>query len=245
MNSIPSLYELACRAYSGMCIGGYLQAFDDALKFGERPGLIILRIRSRAPLIPYYDDDPYSPYIQNPFVWRIALIDHSRIIAGPQQTQYGHVGQIAVIEEEWYDDWEGDIDPPRLVVCRTYRLRGWNLPPTEAPIPREHQPRLLYPDEVICQMTNLCPPSVPLEAHWFEDAELPIQIIDGVPESALHSELRRRINIDHGDYHPLNCDRSYLEDPNWRRALERAYAECDHIFDSGPNESDEESITST
>ena len=100
-------------------------------------GLIVLRIRSKVPLIPYYDD-PYDPYIKNPFIWRIAFVDHSHMIVGPQRTQYGNAGQIAVIEEEWYDDWEGNINPPHLFVCWGYRLGGWNLPSTEAPISREH-----------------------------------------------------------------------------------------------------------
>ena len=62
MAEIPSLYELACRAYSDTDIPGYQEAFQQAITRGEKPSLILLRINSLVEEIPYRDG-----MIPNPF----------------------------------------------------------------------------------------------------------------------------------------------------------------------------------
>ena len=75
MVEIPSLYELACKAYNGTDIPDK-SAFTSAMSQsqGENPSLIILRVASEVPRIPY--NVPYEGYkIPNPFMWRIAYMN--------------------------------------------------------------------------------------------------------------------------------------------------------------------------
>ena len=81
MVEIPSLYELACRAYSDTDIPGYQEAFEQAMTQGERPSLILLRINSLVELIPYQDG-----MIHNPFAWRVAYVNEELFgLHGPLQ----------------------------------------------------------------------------------------------------------------------------------------------------------------
>ena len=70
MVKIPSLYELACWAHSGTWMPGYQEAFDKAMLEGEKPCLILMRIASIVPEIPFGDKK-----IKNVFSWHIACMN--------------------------------------------------------------------------------------------------------------------------------------------------------------------------
>ena len=203
MGEIPSLYELACRAYSGTWILGYQEAFDKAMSEEEKPSLIIIRIASEVQEIPYNND-----VIKNPFMWRIAYMNEELFgLNGPLQSQHGTVSQVAVIEDYWEDGWGDPYDTPELDVCQFNTLYGWNKDPyEETNLPSEEQEvrlaRCLYPEEIVREFRWLCNPDDvcrPIEGQWFEDAKLPLHVVDGVPESKEHSERRNRGRYD-GNY---------------------------------------------
>ena len=77
MVEIPSLYELACRAYNCTDIEGYQEAFDEAMSSGEKPCLILMKIRSGVSRFTYEGEDR-NYEIQNPFCWRVVYVDESR-----------------------------------------------------------------------------------------------------------------------------------------------------------------------
>ena len=61
-----------------------------------------------------------------------------------------------------------------------------------------------------------------LTMKWFDNAELPLHLVDGAPESSFHLEKRDRINTN-GSYHGFdNYKRDCLQDPNWLICLEQA-----------------------
>ena len=120
MVEIPSLYELACHAYSDTDVPGYHEAFEQAMTEGEKPCLILLRGTAMIKEIPYKNG-----IISNPFVWRVAYVDEERFgLHGPLQNNRGEVAQVAVIEDHTCDPWGNAIFPPQLNVCRYNNLHG-------------------------------------------------------------------------------------------------------------------------
>ena len=67
----------------------------------------------------------------------------------------------------------------------------------------------------------------PIEGRWYDDAQLPLQLVDGVPESEHHSEIRGRHDVPStGDYLPYHAyERNYLFDPDWWIPMDEAYQE--------------------
>ena len=235
MVEIPTLYEMACRAYSGTWMPGYQEAFDQAISMGEKPIIVLMRVESNYQEIPYADAP--RGIIRNPFIWRIAYVDETRFDTyGPLIGSNGTVSQVAIIEDEW------DTDPstPTLRVERCHTLYGWDLYPTPSNYfeERSHAPRTLYAREVFSEIKrrlDLNNWQEPIEGKWFQDAELPLKLIDGVPESWRHSAMRRRHSALNqrprsGRYHPFYVtDRDYLDDPLWWQALNAAE---DEYFES-------------
>ena len=66
MVEIPTLYKLACRAYSGTTIQGYQEAFEEAMKQGEKPCLLLMRVRSEVTEFTYGEADD-EIVLPNPF----------------------------------------------------------------------------------------------------------------------------------------------------------------------------------
>lgn len=237
MVEIPSLYELACKAYNGTDIPdkNYKSAFTSAMSpsQGEKPSLILLRVASEVPRIPY--NVPYEGYkIPNPFIWRIAYMNEDLFGQnGPLVNRRGDVTQVVVIEDCWEGVWGERLETPQLFPCRNNPFHQWDEDASEnAGMPHaERESRwatMLYPVEIVRILQDLYHPDdrqEPIEGHWFEDAELPLQIIDGVPESPLHSEIRRRReNRETGRYYRCSpWERDYLQDPNWKIGLEQEY----------------------
>ena len=223
MVEIPSLYELACRAYSGTWMPGYQEAFDKAMSEEEKPCLILMRIESRYPEISFGDEK-----IKNVFSWRIAYMDEERFgTFGPLQGRYGHISQVAVIEDVWEDGWGNELEVPEMYACRYHTLYGWDKDPSDESqddftYKETHWARSLRAEEIVREFEKVDFPAYqhePLEGKWFEDAEFPLHLIDGVPESYDHSEIRNRINVN-GTYHRLgHYMRDYLQDPDWRSAF--------------------------
>ena len=228
MVEIPSLYELACHAYDTTEVPGYQEAFEQAMMEGEKPCLILVRATAWVEEIPYKDG-----IIRNPFVWRVAYVDEERFgLHGPLQNNRGEVSQVAVIEEHTCDPWGNEISPTRMSLCRSNNLRGWARRPygwVRGPYDdgdsMEEGPNrpegCLYPCSIIKELQELIDRydpdehGLPIEQHWFEDAELPLRIIDGVPESVHHSLRRNRRNTRSGFMPYEEGTRDYLNDPTW------------------------------
>ena len=114
MVKIPSLYELACRAYSRTWMPGYQEAFKEAMLERERPCLILMRIASEVSEIPYGDST-----IPNTFMWQVAYMNKELFgLYGPLQNFRGEISQVDVIEGHWEDCWDKELDLPQLNVCR-------------------------------------------------------------------------------------------------------------------------------
>ena len=64
---------------------------------------------------------------------------------------------------------------------------------------------------------------LPIEGHWFEDAELPLRIIDGVPESACHSLRRYRRHTPGMFCRYEEGMQDYLNNPAWCLELNDEY----------------------
>ena len=173
--------------------------------------------------------------IKNPFVWRVAYVEEERFgLHGPLQNNRGDVAQVAVMEEHTCVSWRNAIFPPQMNVCRYNNLHGWALDPYERDDlpPEEVKLQLegcLYPCSIIKDLKDLITcydpdeHGLPIEGHWFEDAELPLRIVDGVPESAHHS-LRRNCRHTPGMFHQhKEGTRDYLNDPAWYLGLNEKY----------------------
>ena len=230
MVEIPSLYELACRAYSDTDIPGYQEAFEQAMTQGEKPSLILMRINSLVELIPYQDG-----MIHNPFAWRVVYVNEELFgLHGPLQNRNGEVSQVAVIEDRWCDYFGEPIFPPKLDATRYNNHYGWNRDPFESQdlTPEEVNVRLkrcLYPVTIIKDMQEIISRydpdehGLPIEGHWFEDAELPLRVVDGVPESLHHSRRRYR-HYTPGVFHRHDDqEREYQQDPDWYLGLNEEY----------------------
>ena len=229
MVEIPSLYELACRAYSGTEIQGYQEAFEDAMTQGEKPCLILMRIRNQVQEFTYGEADE-QVVLPNPFCWRIAYADETRFgMLGPLVGPNHHVSQVVVIEDRVTPSWVPWRDPPRLIAERYYKLRSWNRAPAYISSPPEYFPRCLYAHEVMNEFLKVYEPvssEIPLEAFWFEDAQLSLELIDGVPESPSHGAIRNRFEDEYGNVYPMyGNERWYLEDPSWFQGLQEAVRE--------------------
>ena len=132
-------------------------------------------------------------------MWWIVYINEELFgLNGPLQYQHGTVSQVAIIEDYWEDRWGDPYDTPKLDICQYNCLYGWDKDPYERlnlP-PEEREARLarcLYPEEIVRDLRRLYNPDDirrPIEGQWFEDAELSLRIIDGVPESNGHSKRR-------------------------------------------------------
>ena len=89
MNQIPTLYELCCRAYNGeVDFPGYADAFKAAMTADPKPSLILHRIVSKQPTVPFFrvlrDESVIRSHIPNPFIWRVAYVDERRFVEGPR-----------------------------------------------------------------------------------------------------------------------------------------------------------------
>ena len=226
MVEIPSLYELACRAYNCTDIEGYQEAFDEAMTSGEKPCLILMKIRSGVNRFTYEGEDQ-NYEIQNPFCWRVVYVDESRF--GMQGTLIGpnrRVSQAAVLEDSIPPSWAHSDRPPKMRGGHQYLL--YNLDQERDVNPtRTYFPRCLYAREILEVFMRLNEPvyhDIPIEAVWFEDAQLPLEVIDGVPESPQHCRVRNRFEDEYGKIYPMwGYERFYLDDPYWDYHLREAY----------------------
>ena len=216
MVEIPTLYELACRAFNGTDISNenYQSAFMDAMSRGEKPSLIIFWVASEVHRFPYQGYE-----MRNPFIWRIAYMDEECFgLNGPLEDHQGKVTQVAVIEDWWEDYWGRRIDSPELCSCRNSPFLQRN---EEVDKGESRNVRMLYPVKIVRKLEDWCHrdgDQEPIEAHWFEDAELPLELIDGVPESFHYAERRRQREDKELDLHfcSLPWERDYLQDLNSR-----------------------------
>ena len=122
MVEIPSLYELACRAYNCADIQGYQEAFAEAMTSGEKPCHILMQVRSEVDRFTYEGEDQNFE-IHNPFSWRVVYVDKSRFymqgtLIGPN----GWVSQVAVLEDDMLPSWSQIVGPPILVARHHYLL---------------------------------------------------------------------------------------------------------------------------
>ena len=214
MVEIPSLYELACRAFNETDISDaeYEDAFTDAMSEGEKPILIILQVASKVDQIPY--NSLHEGYhIFNPFIWRIAYMNEELFgLNGPVENHLGKHSQVAIIEDCWEDNWGSRLESPELCSYRGFTLY--------------QGARVLYPTEIVRILNDLHSRDKedgPIEEHWFEDAELPIVIIDRVPESWHHSKRQRRREDEKEDLYVCSLPREYLLDPAWKNGLLQEY----------------------
>ena len=226
MDGIPSLYKLACRAYNCTDIEGYQQAFDEAMTSGEKPCLILMRVRSEVNRVTYEGEDQEYE-IHNPFSWRVVYVDESRFdmqgtLVGPN----GRVSQVAVLEDNMPPIWSQIVRPPVLTAEHQYLLYDLKNERNNGS-DRSYFPRCLYAREVMDVFIRMHEPvyeNVPIEAVWFEDAQLPLEIIDGVPESPQHCQVRNRFVDRYGRIYPMwGYERFYLDDPYWDRNLIEEY----------------------
>ena len=100
------------------------------------------------------------------------------------------------------------------------------MPPEEVKLCLE---RCLYPCSITKDLEDIINQydpdehGLPIEGHWFEDAELPLRIVDGVPESVHHS-LRRNCCHTPGVFYQYNeGTRDYLKDLAWYLGLNEEY----------------------
>ena len=121
---------------------------------------------------------------------------------GPLQNRSGEISQVAVIKDSWEDCWGNELDMPKLHVCQYNDLYGWDKDPYKENIYDSVEIRVRLARylrvEIVQILENLDHPDdqdLPLEGKWFEDAELPLHLVDGIPESCFPSERRGRINV--------------------------------------------------
>ena len=157
---------------------------------------------------------------------------------GPLQNHNGDVSQVAVIEDHWCNTYGNPISPPKLKVLRSNYLYGWNRDPFESDnlTWAEVNVRMkgcLYPVTIIKDMQEILSPydpdehGLPIEGHWFEDAELQLRVVDGVPESHHHSRRRNR-HYTPGVFHRHDDQaRDYQQDPAWYLGLNEEYEKMD------------------
>ena len=166
MVEIPFLYELACRAYDCTDIEGYREAFDEAMTSGEKPCLILMKIRSGVNKFTYEGADQ-NYEIQNPFCWRIVYVDESRFdvqgtLIGPNR----RVSQVAVLEDSIPPNWSHIDRPPRITAQHQYVLCSLNQERDVDPT-RTYIPRCMYARELMEVFTRMNEPvyhNIPLEA---------------------------------------------------------------------------------
>ena len=137
---------------------------------------------------------------------------------GPLEDHQGKVTQVAVIEDWWEDNWRRRIESLELWLCRNSPFLQRNEEVNEG---ESRYVRMLYPVEIVRILENLYHldgDPEPIEAYWFEDAELTLEVIDGVPESFHHAERRRQREDKELDLHfcSLPWERDYLQDLNSR-----------------------------
>ena len=241
MNQIPTLYELCCRAYKGdVQFQGYEEAFDAAMAEVPKPNLILHRVQSKQPMVPFnrvYDDDTVVQWqIPNPFIWRVAYVDERRFIEGPRyRPRFRQMEHVVVLEEKWKDEFGGMLVhkthiPVTTVPIWYRRLQlqpdiGEFLYPTMSyPNP---DPRKLYPQEIMTELRRLFTPKYSLDSikgTWFADAELSVALVDGVPESTLHSEKRGRRMQRVGSFigwwgQPVDGRDSWQHNNEWKQGL--------------------------
>ena len=66
--------------------------------------------------------------------------------------------------------------------------------------------------------------NVPIEVVWFADAQLPLEIIDGVPESPQHCQVWNRFEDGYGRIYPMwGYEHFYLDDGDWDHNLVEEY----------------------
>ena len=105
---------------------------------------------------------------------------HGTLI-GPNQ----RVSQVAVLEDSIPPSWYEANRTPRITAQHQYVLCSLNQERDVDPT-RTYIPRCMYARELMEVFTRMNEPvyhNIPLEAIWFEDAQLPLEVIDRVPES--------------------------------------------------------------
>ena len=139
------------------------------------------------------------------------------------------VSQVAVLEEMEAPSWVSWESPPKLTTVRYYRFRSRKLAPSYMSSLPQYSPRCLYAHKVMNEFLKEYEPvssEIPLEAFWFEDAQLSLELIDGVPESPSHGAVRDRFEDEYGNVYPMyGNERWYLEDPSWFLGLQEAVRE--------------------
>ena len=144
---------------------------------------------------------------------------------GPLEDHRGKVTQVAAIEDWWEDDWGRRIESSELWTCRSSPFLQNNKETDEEEL---RSGRMLYSVEIVRileKLYHLDGDPEPIKAHWFEDAKLPLEVIDGVPESFHHAERRHQREDEESELHlrSLPWEQDYLQDPNWKRGLLQEY----------------------
>jgi len=204
------LYTLACRAYDPEDVGNnFAAAFDECFE-GIQPNVILQRVRASDAY--RWIGQFWETSVLNPFFWRVAWINprgFSRVRARSPTTD------VAVIED-CYWDFDSNVDTLEVPEYVAYSYHMGHVTFVDGSMVSV---RRLYAREVISLLSELQEKFEvpgPIESCWFGDAYLPTLLVDGVPESQEHAEVRRRVVTREHSYALM---RSYLSDPNWEQAI--------------------------
>ena len=125
------------------------------------------------------------------------------------------VSQMAVLEDNMLPSWS-QINRPPIIAQQHYLLYSMNHVLSDG-TERTYFPRCLYAREVMdvfMRLNELVYQDIPIEVIWFEDAQLPLEVIDGVPESPQHYQVQNRFEEEYGRIYPIWGDEPFcLEDP--------------------------------
>ena len=207
-DKIPTLYQLACRAYNpGTTKKGYKAAFKalfGAQRTAPPPDMVIHRIsiEETTPDVFWHGMNSITgastmTNICNPFLWRVAYVNTSGFdTPGPTMGRNENF-TMAVIEDS--------VDEDYIYPFRNHTIRGATI----------LSGREAY--HILVGMVKSGEDAT-IESRWFEDRELPLRLVDGAPESRHHAEWRHRIRI--LPYYCPSRTRRYLEDPKWKERLD-------------------------
>ena len=207
---VLDLYSLACAAHDPTGITAASRSHLPFLNFKEqvidtltdedqaKPCLILQRLQNSR------EDSYWIGNLRNAFYWRIVWQDRKGFHDGPLLHRGDNL-QVVVLEDTHFP--VEDQHP------------SWQARRAHA---RHNRTTAVSPQEIVDVFTALCEPTFhhPIEDWWVRDIDLPTSIVDGVPESAMHSVHRQRSQDRDYQWLPLS-PRLYLEDPNWEVELAR------------------------
>ena len=176
----------------------------------------IILMRARRDWQEYWIGDAPEWRVRDAFIWKIVWINPEPHIGPRKRYDTG----VAVIEDYLPDeDWgETREDAPFWKHHRFYA----NWPTMDIPRGPEEPRYMVHAEEIWEVFERFYTPEYwhdPIERHWVRDAELPLSVINGVPESDQHAETRDRPQIYGVKFAVPTWEREYLNNPDWEAEI--------------------------